>query len=246
MLLGDDAGQEGSGLRRLAGLRQGRRQQGAAAEPELVPRVRQPGPRLAQQEQRVADPASGEGGMPGDDQPHQPGRAGEVGRRGLHPRACVVSPVRCPGEAVPENLQVREPEPGDDGGHPVGGEPTHDRGLVEQPTLPGDGGRRGHRGGDQDAGQVVGQLIVQQLRAAGEHGRELAARGGQGEGHRGDVERGRAGGLGRGQRLAGLIGPGHRAEQVAGAVQLRHRARPGVRCAPGEVRRGSPRPRRRG
>ena len=136
---------------------------------------------------------------------------------------------------MPEHLQVREPEPGNDGGHPVGGEPADDRGLVEQLGLPGDGGRRGHRGGDQDAGQVVGQLVTQQLRTAGEHGGELADRGGQGQGHRGDVERDRAGGLGRGQRLAGLVGPGHRAEQVAGAVQLRQRPRPVVRCALGEV-----------
>jgi hypothetical protein len=94
--------------------------------------------------------------MPGDDQPHEPGRAREVRRCGLHSAGLVVSPVWCPGEAVPEHLQVREPEPGNDGGHPVGGEPTHDRGLVEQPELPGDGRRPGHRGGDQDAGQVVG------------------------------------------------------------------------------------------
>ena len=116
---GGDAGQEGCGLRRLAGLRQGRRQQRAAAEPELVPRVRQPGPRLAQQGQRVADPASGEGGVPGDDQTHQPGRAGQVGRRGPHPPGLLGCPVWCSGEAVPEHLQVREPEPGNAGGHPV-------------------------------------------------------------------------------------------------------------------------------
>ena len=233
---GDDAGQEGSGRRRLAGLRQGRRQQRAAAEPELVPRVRQPGPRLAQQEQRVADPASGEGGVPGDDQPHQPGRAGQVGRRGPHPPGLVVSPVRCPGEAVPQHLQVREPEPGNDGGHPVGGEPTDDRGLVEQLGLPGDGGRRGHRGGDHDAGQVVGQILAQQLRTAGEH-RARARR------PRRPATRVIAATRCGAAPVASAAASAWRASssraivrtQVAGAVQLRHRPRPVVRCALDEV-----------
>jgi hypothetical protein len=47
------------------------------------------------------------------------------------------------------------------------------------------------------------EILVQQLRTAGEYDGELTDRGGQDEKHPGDVERGLAGGLGRGQRLAG-------------------------------------------
>jgi hypothetical protein len=69
---------------------------------------------------------------------------------------------------VPEHLEICEPESGDDRGYPVGAEPAHDRGMVAQLGLTGDGRRRGHRGGDQDAGQVVGKIGAQQLGTVGQ------------------------------------------------------------------------------
>ena len=120
--------------------------------------------------------------MPREDQPHEMGRAGEVGGRGQELRRRRAPVGGDTGEAVPEHQPVRETEHRDALREPSRAAGVGD--VVEQVEAAEDGGRGRDGRVDHEQDEVVGDAPVPEHECAGKRGRRVPQGGVQGRRHR--------------------------------------------------------------